>query len=116
MAHVAALNARERAQPGDLALRPTSSQIGLPRASVISSLVAPSFFAAAVWLFGAGAKALETSCVSYPAAAPPSFPSRETMVHSWPSTLFRKAFNIKRNDDLSWVGLTQAFQVFQATP
>jgi len=28
-------------------------------------------------------------------------------------TLFRKAFHIKRNDDLRWISLTYALQVFQ---
>jgi len=35
----------------------------------------------------------------------------ETMARSWPPTLFRKAFDIKGDDDLRWVSLTYAPQV-----
>jgi hypothetical protein len=34
------------------------------------------------------------------------------MARSWSPTLFRKAFHIKGNDDLRWVSLTYALQVF----
>ena len=34
------------------------------------------------------------------------------MARSWSPTLFRKAFHIKGNDDLFWVSLTYALQVF----
>ena len=36
----------------------------------------------------------------------------EMMARSRPPTLFGKAFHIKGNDDLSWVSLTYALQVF----
>jgi len=35
-----------------------------------------------------------------------------SMMRSWSPTLFRKAFHIKGNDDLRWVSLTYALQVF----
>jgi hypothetical protein len=34
------------------------------------------------------------------------------MARSWSPTLFRKAFHVKGNDDLRWVSLTYALQVF----
>ena len=43
------------------------------------------------------------------------YPVGVVMARSWSPTSFRKAFHIKGNDDLRWVSLTYALQVFQTT-
>jgi hypothetical protein len=55
-----------------------------------------------------------TSAIESPVRRPvPAAGSVEVMMaRSWSPTLFRKAFHIKGNDDLRWVSLTYALQVF----
>ena len=43
---------------------------------------------------------------------PAACPVEVMMARSWSPTLFRKAFDIKGNDDLRWVSLAYALQVF----
>ena len=47
-----------------------------------------------------------------PAIPAAACPVEVMMARSWSPTSFRKAFHIKGNDDLRWVSLTYALQVF----
>jgi len=43
------------------------------------------------------------------------YPVEVVMARPWSPTSFRKAFHVKGNDDLRWVSVTNALQVFQTT-
>jgi len=104
--------------PEDAELADVLDRLGLADAVTIARITS-----AASGSFAASPRRSEMSAIEgepdsaqttpLPSPAPAACPVEVTMARSRSRTLFRKAFHIEGNDDLRWVSLTYALQVFQ---